>query len=113
MIDCDFYSSAKEALNFCGPLIQDEVMIFFDDWDAGIGLADRDLGEKAAFDEFLREHPDLSAQEFGTYYHTEMGPRSATREFIEDIPRHSPNVTYERNIYGTCHNTSTISIGQD
>lgn len=77
MIDCDFYSSAKEALNFCGPLIQDEVMIFFDDWDAGIGLADRDLGEKAAFDEFLREHPDLSAQEFGTYYHTEMGPRSA------------------------------------
>jgi O-methyltransferase len=71
MIDCDLYSSAKQALAFCAPLIQDEAFIFFDDWDSGVGLADRNLGEKQAFDAFLAEHPHLHAEEFGTYYHTE------------------------------------------
>ena len=82
MIDCDLYSSAKEALNFCGPLILDEAIIFFDDWAGPLetSLADEQKGEKRAFDEFLQEHPQLKAVRFGTYYHTELGdsaPESA------------------------------------
>jgi O-methyltransferase len=74
MIDCDFYASAKQALEFCAPLIQDEAMIFFDDWEGGEALADRNLGEKRAFDEFLAAHDELAAEEYGTYYHTEWPP---------------------------------------
>lgn len=55
MIDCDLYSSTKEALDFCAPLIEDDVVVFFDDWDGGRGLAERGLGERRAFDEFLAE----------------------------------------------------------
>jgi O-methyltransferase len=66
MIDCDMYLSAKQALMFCGSLIKDETIIFFDDWNAG-KLAERNEGEKRAFDEFLKEHPQLDAAEFGAY----------------------------------------------
>lgn len=64
MIDCDMYLSAKTALEFCAPLIVDETVIVFDDW---FPLADRSLGEKRAFDEFLQAHPYFQAKEFGTY----------------------------------------------
>jgi hypothetical protein len=61
MIDCDIYSSAKVALNFCRPYIRDRAIVFFDDWNAG-GLADAHLGERKAFDEFLAENPQFSAE---------------------------------------------------
>ena len=65
MIDCDMYLSAKEALTFIAPLIQDRAFIFFDDWDAGQGqLAQKNLGERKAFSEFLNENPDLCSEEF-------------------------------------------------
>jgi len=64
MIDCDMYRSAKVALEFCAPLIVDEAMVVFDDW---FPLAERNLGEKRAFDEFLRAHPYFDVEEFGTY----------------------------------------------
>lgn len=60
MIDCDNYSSAKRALIFCEPLIQEEAILFFDDWNTR-ELADKNLGEKRAFDELLAAHPDLQA----------------------------------------------------
>ncbi|HEA65402.1 MAG TPA: hypothetical protein ENI07_01060 [Desulfobacterales bacterium] len=66
MIDCDMYLSAKEALNFCVPLIQDRAIFFFDDWNV-LRLADRNLGEKRAFDEFLAANPHLTAKEFSSY----------------------------------------------
>jgi O-methyltransferase len=66
LIDCDLYSSAKKALDFCAPLIRKETVIVFDDWHYS-GLAERNLGEKRAFDEFLRENPHLSAQKFENY----------------------------------------------
>jgi hypothetical protein len=66
MIDCDLYSSARQALEFCGPLIADRVVILFDDWHAG-GLAARGLGEKRAFDEFMAVNPDLSAERLLSY----------------------------------------------
>ena len=67
MIDCDMYLSAKEALNFCAPLIQKEAVILFDDWYSGDRLADRNLGEKRAFDEFLSENPYFKAEELNSY----------------------------------------------
>ncbi|MBE9077886.1 class I SAM-dependent methyltransferase [Romeria aff. gracilis LEGE 07310] len=64
MMDCDLYSSAKEALEFCGPLIRSEAIIFFDDWNP---LARENKGEKRAFDEFLQATPDLEAEAIGDY----------------------------------------------
>lgn len=69
MIDCDMYLSAKEALDFCGPLIQDAAIILFDDWYAG-KLDERNMGEKRAFEEFLKENPQFAAEqlsELGSY----------------------------------------------
>jgi O-methyltransferase len=59
LIDCDLYQSTKEALAFCEPLIVDHTVILFDDW---FPLADRNLGEKLAFDEFLAQHSHFQAQ---------------------------------------------------
>lgn len=64
MIDCDMYSSTKEALEFCGPLIRDEAIIFFDDWNP---LAQRNQGEKRAFDDFLQANPHFEAEAIGDY----------------------------------------------
>jgi predicted O-methyltransferase YrrM len=66
MIDCDLYSSAKTALDFCAPIIQDEAVVFFDDWwPATLGAQNK--GEKRAFDEFLQENPNLAATELESY----------------------------------------------
>ncbi len=64
MIDCDLYSSAKEALTFCSQLIGDKAVIFFDDW---FPLADRNMGERKAFDEFMLANPELTAEDLGSY----------------------------------------------
>jgi O-methyltransferase len=64
MIDCDLYSSAKEALDFCKPLILDETIIFFDEWNIFSG---EDKGEKRAFEEFLQENPEFRATSWSTY----------------------------------------------
>ena len=66
MVDCDMYSSARTALAFCAPMIQDQAVVFFDDWFAG-GLAEKNMGEKKAFDEFLADHPEFTASDFGEY----------------------------------------------
>jgi O-methyltransferase len=60
MVDCDLYSSTVEVLRFVEPLILDEVIMIFDDWNSN-ELASKDLGEKRAFEEFLEAHPDLTA----------------------------------------------------
>lgn len=61
MIDCDLYSSSKEALDFCVPLIQDTTIIFFDDW------TDEVIGENKAFNEFLKQNPNFQIEEIGKY----------------------------------------------
>jgi O-methyltransferase len=61
MVDCDLYSSAKEALNFCAPIIKDMSIIFFDDW------AEEEIGEKKAFNEFLKENTKFQVEELGSY----------------------------------------------
>lgn len=62
MIDCDIYSSSKQALDFCKPLIKDKAIIFFDDW-----IDDKNFGEPRAWEEFLSGSPNFKAREFSTY----------------------------------------------
>ena len=66
MVDCDLYSSAKVALDFCASLIVDDAIILFDDWWPST-LGEGGVGEKRAFEEFLAEHPSLSATELESY----------------------------------------------
>jgi hypothetical protein len=66
MVDCDIYSSTCDVLKLCEPLIQDKAILFFDDWNSN-GLADKNLGEKKAFNEFLQENPCFTIEEFGPY----------------------------------------------
>lgn len=66
MVDCDIYTSAKEALDFCAPLIQDRALVLFDDWNSG-NLAARHLGERKAFEEWLAAWGCFAAEPFGTY----------------------------------------------
>ena len=65
MIDCDLYSSTKQALTFCAPLMAEQTLVLFDEWH--IRGDEEALGEKKAFQEFLEEHPSFSAAPFGQY----------------------------------------------
>lgn len=66
MIDCDAFSSALAALRFIGPLLSPHSIIFFDDWRLN-NLDLRGMGEKRAFEIFLRENPTIHAQQIRSY----------------------------------------------
>jgi hypothetical protein len=66
MIDCDLYSSTKQALEFCAPLIRDEALVLFDEYYPK-GLEGKNLGEKKAFQEFLQQSGRFEAVPFGKY----------------------------------------------
>jgi len=66
MIDCDIYSAACEALDFVGPLIGDNAVVFFDDWGWSVERGER--GEKEAFDRFLKAHGPFETRELPTYF---------------------------------------------
>ena len=66
MVDCDLYSSAKEALTFCGPLIGDRAFMIFDEWSP-YRLEDKEVGERKAFYEFLDETKCFKAEPLGSY----------------------------------------------
>jgi O-methyltransferase len=66
MIDCDIYSAACEALDFCGPRIADHAVILFDDW--GWSVAREERGEREAFAEFLDRHGPFETRELPTYF---------------------------------------------
>jgi O-methyltransferase len=66
MVDCDLYSSAKEALTFCAPLITDHALVIFDEWSP-YRVEDKDVGERRAFNEFLEEWGCFNARPFGSY----------------------------------------------
>lgn len=71
MVDCDLYASAKEVLSFCAPLIQEQTIIFFDDWRSS-NLFPGKKTERHAFDEFLAENPEFTIEEFGSYSATSL-----------------------------------------
>lgn len=65
MVDCDMYLSARDALKFCIPLIQDKCIILFDDWNDATD--EKNIGEKRAFDEFLAANKQFKATPFAKY----------------------------------------------
>ncbi|HLO36557.1 MAG TPA: TylF/MycF/NovP-related O-methyltransferase [Candidatus Deferrimicrobium sp.] len=62
MVDCVLSASTRLALDFTTPLIADRTVFYFDDWEVR-DLADRGLGERAAFEEWLAAHPEMTAEE--------------------------------------------------
>ena len=60
LLDCDYYSSTKTALDWMGPYIQANTVLLFDDWFS-FG-DDNELGQQKAFDEFLAMHPQYIAE---------------------------------------------------
>jgi hypothetical protein len=57
MIDCDLKESAKLALEFIRPSIQNGTIILFDDYIFYKG--DPNKGEYSAFEEFKKKYPDI------------------------------------------------------
>jgi O-methyltransferase len=57
MIDCDIYSASKEALDFAGPLLGEQSILIFDDWNSG-NLAVKNMGQRKAYEEFMAENRD-------------------------------------------------------
>ena len=75
MVDCDLYSSTQSVLNFSIPLVNGHAVFVFDDWDSS-DLAAKNMGEARAFEEWLTEHPEFSAEEMlGLNYKDKAGPR--------------------------------------
>ncbi len=61
-IDCDYYASAKVALDFVKPLLTDGTVIIFDDWFCFRG--NPNLGEQRAFQEWTATLPDWIFTEY-------------------------------------------------
>jgi O-methyltransferase len=64
-IDCDLYESARQALWFMRPFLQDGTILCFDDWFAYRGRSD--MGEQRAFGEFQKTFPDVQTQPYVLY----------------------------------------------
>ena len=64
MIDCDLYTSTRDALAFCEPILADDAVLFFDDWES----TGEDRGEKLAFREFLTSNPQFDTEELDGYH---------------------------------------------
>ena len=61
MIDCVIESATRTALDFVLPLVTERTVVFFDDWSV-FDFEERDLGEKAAFEGWTAEHPELAVE---------------------------------------------------
>ncbi|MFK7889210.1 MAG: TylF/MycF/NovP-related O-methyltransferase [Granulosicoccus sp.] len=60
LLDCDYYSSTKEALEWMLPYLKDRTILLFDDW---YSYGDsNELGQQKALQEFLEEHSDHSVE---------------------------------------------------
>ncbi len=65
-IDCDTYSSSKEALDFIGPIAKEPFIVCLDDWKLN-DLDIKGMGEYKSFNEFVDEHPDWMFLEMPSY----------------------------------------------
>jgi O-methyltransferase len=70
MVDCVIESATRVALDFILPLIADRTIVFFDDW-AIFDLEQRGLGEKAAFEAWSADHPEITAEHLPAISYTE------------------------------------------
>ena len=65
MVDCDIYSASRDVLRYVEPLIRDHAIVICDDW--GSRTSDGQRGQNDAFEEFLQEHTQLSAEPLPSY----------------------------------------------
>jgi hypothetical protein len=65
LLDSDLYESAAAALAFLADALTDPAILIMDDWDAF--NRDPSRGERLALAEFLRRHPEWSAEPWFTY----------------------------------------------
>lgn len=79
MIDCDLYTSASEALGFVEPLIKDEAILIFDDWN-GFQAAEAGMGERQAFEEFLELYPFFWVVDLPSYSKDSMAFQLTRRQ---------------------------------
>ena len=61
-IDCDLYTSTVSVLKWIPPFLQIGTVIVFDDWNCF--SADPSRGERRAWAEFLKAHPNLKFERF-------------------------------------------------
>lgn len=66
MIDCDLYSSTACCLEFIFPLLTNRSVIIFDDWNSH-DLAEKNLGERKAFEKFIANHREFSVEHIPGY----------------------------------------------
>jgi len=70
-IDCDLYSSTKQALDFLTDHLADGSILLFDDWFCFKGYPH--LGEEGAFRDWLKENPSIETvpfRQFGWHGHS-------------------------------------------
>lgn len=63
-IDVDVYTPASEILRHVAPIIQRGTIVAFDDWNCF--FADNNLGERKAWAEFCKRHPEAVFEPFFT-----------------------------------------------
>ena len=66
LIDSDLYSSARFALDFITPFVQDGTIVLFDDWFCFGGSPF--CGERRAFSEWLKKNPNFIVSEFYKFH---------------------------------------------
>jgi O-methyltransferase len=67
LLDCDLYVSTRQALAWLADLLDDRVVILFDDWYAFGGR--ENAGQPRAWREFLADHPDWQVTSEWEYPH--------------------------------------------
>lgn len=60
LVDCDMYESSKTVLRFVSPLLQSGTIVLLDDW----GITPADAGQQLAFEEYKKEHPEVTFRPF-------------------------------------------------
>ncbi len=68
LIDCDLYSSTNDVLRFIEPLLADESVLVFDDWNCFNG--DDDKGQRRALREMVARRKDCTVEplfEYGSW----------------------------------------------
>lgn len=65
MVDCDIYSASRDVLYYVEPLIRDHAIVICDDWSAR--GSNEQKGQSDAFEEFLQDCKQLTAQPLPSY----------------------------------------------
>lgn len=60
LLDCDYYSSTMDALNWMLPYLEHHTVLLFDDWYSYSD--DKELGQQKALKEFLTAHPHFDVE---------------------------------------------------